>query len=55
MKNWKTTIFGILAVAVQAILQAIAQGQIKLPELAPTALVAVALKYAKDAKSSDKD
>ena len=55
MKNWKTTLLGILAVAVQAIIQAIAQGQVKLPELAPTAFIAAALSYAKDAKPSDSD
>lgn len=53
MNNWKTTLLGLLAVVVQAVLQAISSGQVKLPELAPTAIIAIGLKQAKDASSKD--
>jgi hypothetical protein len=53
MKNWKTTLLGLLAVAVQAVLQAIASGQIDFSQLAPTAVLALGLFKAKDVEEKE--
>lgn len=53
MKNWKTTLLGLLAVALQAILQAIASGQISVEQLAPTVALALGLLNAQDSKPKE--
>lgn len=53
MKNWKTTLLGLAAIAIQAILQAIASGQIDVAQLAPTITLALGLLNAQDTKPKE--
>lgn len=53
MKNWKTTLLGLMAIAIQAIIQGIADGKIDFTQLAPTMVLALGLTNAKDSSPRD--